>query len=319
MTSWTMCKPVAFLVFNRPDTTARVFEAIRQARPPRLLVVADGPRGDKPGEAERCDAVRRIIDWVDWPCEVLKNYSDTNLGCKNRVSSGLDWVFETVEEAIILEDDCLPHPTFFRFCEELLDRYRDDERVAQIGGANFQFGKKRTPYSYYFSVFNHIWGWATWRRVWRSYDLDMTRWPEIRDSKWLRDFSTDTSGMEFWYRYFQKAYQGEIDTWDYQWAFSCWLQRRLTVLPNINLVSNIGFLQDATHTKSSRSRLGNIPTEPLQFPLIHPPYIARNVEADTFTDKNMFRPGLVRIFLEKVSQVIYSRNLKNPHPFHTTK
>jgi hypothetical protein len=301
--AWVQKTAVAFLIFNRPETTARVFEAIRGARPPKLLVVADGPRADKPGEAERCAAVRRIIDGVDWPCEVLKNYSDTNLGCKRRVSSGLDWVFSTVDDAIVLEDDCLPHPTFFPFCEELLDRYRNDERIAQIGGSNFQFGKKRTPYSYYFSIFNHIWGWASWRRAWRSYDLEMTCWPEVRDSEWLRDFTNDASGVKFWYRNFQRAYQGEIDTWDYQWTFSCWLQRRLTVLPNVNLVSNLGFFQEATHTKSNRSRLANIPTKPVQFPLVHPPYIARSVEADIFSDKNIFRSGLVRFFLEKASLV----------------
>jgi hypothetical protein len=149
--------PVAFLVFNRPESTIKVFEEIRRARPPRLLVAADGTRADRPGEAEKCAAVRAIIDTVDWPCEVLKNYSDVNLGCKVRVSSGLDWVFEQVEEAIILEDDCLPHPTFFRFCEELLERYRYDERVGIISGDNFLFGVRRTQDSYYFSRYAHIW------------------------------------------------------------------------------------------------------------------------------------------------------------------
>ncbi|MFM7711944.1 MAG: glycosyltransferase family 2 protein, partial [Microcystis sp.] len=142
-----------------PDTTARVFEAIRQAKPPKLLVVADGPRADRADDIEKCKAARAIIEGVDWDCEVLTNYSDVNLGCKNRVSSGLNWVFDTVEEAIILEDDCVPDPTFFRFCEELLEYYRHDQRIMVISGNNFQFGKKRTGYSYYFSVYTHCWGW----------------------------------------------------------------------------------------------------------------------------------------------------------------
>ena len=150
--------PVAFIIFNRPDTTKRVFAEIAKARPPKLLVIADGPRADHPADVEKCAAVRAIIDGVDWDCEVLKNYSDVNLGCKRRVSSGLDWVFDTVEEAIILEDDCLPHPTFFRFCEEMLEKYRDDKRIAMISGDNLQFGRKRTGYSYYFSRYPHIWG-----------------------------------------------------------------------------------------------------------------------------------------------------------------
>ncbi len=150
--------PVAFLVFNRPDLTARVFAEIAKVRPKKLLVVADGPRPKRPEDSEKCAAVRSIIDQADWDCEVLKNYSDTNLGCRHRVSSGLNWVFDTVDRAIILKDDVLPHPTFFRFCDELLDRYADDERVGAICGCNFQDGMKRGPCSYYFSRYNHVWG-----------------------------------------------------------------------------------------------------------------------------------------------------------------
>src|SRR5665648_587346 len=171
MSNFQLKTPVAFIIFNRPETTRRVFAEIAKARPTKLLVIADGPRATHPDDAEKCAVVRAIIDGVDWDCEVLKNYSDVNLGCKRRVSSGLDWVFDTVEEAIILEDDCLPHPTFFRFCEEMLAKYRDDKRIAMISGDNFQFGKKRTEYSYYFSRYTHIWGWASWRRAWDNYCL----------------------------------------------------------------------------------------------------------------------------------------------------
>jgi hypothetical protein len=284
--------PVAFLVFNRPDTTVRVFEAIRQARPSKLLVVADGPRADKAGEVERCAVVRRIIDGVDWPCEVLKNYSDTNLGCKNRVSSGLDWVFETVEEAIILEDDCLPHPTFFRFCEELLERYRDDERVAMISGDNFQFGKRRTEFSYYFSIYPHIWGWASWRRVWRNYDVCISKWPAIRDGDWLFDQSGDRRMARYWANIFQRTYTGEIDTWDYQLVFTVWINHGINILPNVNLVSNIGFGVTATRTRGN-TMLNGLEVYPMEFPLRHPPHMIPDRRTDRNEFDTMFRPTMI--------------------------
>ncbi|TLD42258.1 MAG: HlpA protein [Candidatus Jettenia ecosi] len=287
MPNWKLETPVVFLIFNRPDTTEKVFEVIRQAKPPKLLVVADGPRADRSGEVEKCAAVRAIIDRVDWDCEVLKNYSDINMGCKQRISSGLDWVFDTVEEAIILEDDCLPHPTFFRFCEELLEKYRSDERIAMIGGINFQFGKKRTNNSYYFSRYNHIWGWASWSRAWQYYDVEMRAWPLIRDGKWLEDILGDSRLAKHWEGVFQATFEGKINTWDYQWAFACWMQGALAILPNSNLVSNIGFNTEATHT-SGQNAFANMRTESLEFPLLHPRYLIHDAMADKYTEKVHF-------------------------------
>ena len=189
--------PVAFIIFKRPEETQRVFAEIRKVKPPKLLVVADGPRPDKPGEDRQCAAARAIIEQVDWECEVLQNYADRNLGCRLRVSSGLDWVFDTVEEAIIIEDDCLPHPTFFRFAEELLERYRDDSRIMSISGQNVQFGRKRTDYSYYFSRYNHCWSWASWRRAWQYYDVEMKIWPKIRDSSFLKNILVDSRAINY--------------------------------------------------------------------------------------------------------------------------
>lgn len=278
--------PVLFLVFNRPDTTKLVLEAIRQARPSQLFVAADGPREGKSGEAEKCADARRIVyDGIDWDCEVKTLFRDRNLGCKVAVSHAIDWFFEHTGEGIILEDDCLPHPTFFRFCEELLDRYRDDKRIAQISGDNFQFGKKRTEYSYYFSRYSHIWGWASWRRAWKNYDVDMKSWPEIRDNGWLQDWLGNKKLIQYWMRIFERAYQGELDTWDYQWTFTCWVQKRLTILPNVNLVSNIGFNVDATHTSYKNDKSANIPVEAMEFPLRHPPFMSRDVRSDKLTDK----------------------------------
>ena len=290
--------PIALLVFNRPDTTAMVFEAIRRIKPSKLLVVADGPRDDCPEEAEKCFAVRSIIEQVDWACEVKKNYSGANLGCRRRVSSGLDWVFEQVEEAIILEDDCLPHPSFFRFCEELLDYYRHDQRIAQISGCNFQFGLRRNEDSYYFSKYNHIWGWASWRDRWQGcYDVSILNWPEIRDGGWLADMHCEAKEVAHWKKIFEQVFLGKINTWDYQWTLACWLQSRLTVLPNCNLVSNIGFDENATHT-TSKNRFADIPAEGIGFPLKHPVNIVRNRIMDTRVFKSNLSVSFLSGFID---------------------
>lgn len=280
--------PIAFIIFKRPDTTEKVFEAIRQAKPSKLLVIADGARSDRPGEAEKCAATRAIIDKVDWDCEVLKNYSQINLGCGKRVSSGLDWVFANVEEAIILEDDCLPYPSFFRFCEELLKKYRYDERIGSISGQNVQFGRNQTEYSYYYSRYNHIWGWATWRRAWKYFDFDMQNWAEVRDRKLLYNILDNSRLVYKWARNFQAVSEGYLNTWDYQWQFACWMHNFLGIISNVNLISNIGFGMESTHTFSEKSQYFNQSTETIEFPLKHPPYMIRDVQADEFTEKTLF-------------------------------
>jgi hypothetical protein len=286
--------PVALLIFNRPGPTGVVFESIRQARPPLLLVVADGPRPDRPGEPEQCAAARAVLKRVDWECEVRTNFAEGNLGCKKRVGSGLDWVFDQVEAAIILEDDCVPHPSFFPYCEELLQCFRDDERVMAISGDNFQFGRRRTADSYYFSWYPHVWGWASWRRAWRHYDGAMSRWPQVRDNGWLHDLLQDRRVVRYWTRVFQTVYEGKVDTWDYSWLLACWLQGGLGILPNVNLVSNIGFGAEATHTRAT-SPLAELPVQPMEFPLRHPPFIIRDARADAFTFNKLLCPGGLRI------------------------
>jgi hypothetical protein len=266
--------PVAFLVFNRPDTTARVLGAIRAARPRKLLVIADGPRPDRPGEAERCAAVRALVDQVDWPCEVKRSFSDVNLGCGRRISSGLAWVFAEEERAIVLEDDCLPHPDFFPFCERLLDRYADDERVAMIGGTNFLLDELRDlPSSYFFSRYFAIWGWATWRRAWARYDFRMSHWPALREVGALATLYRQPFMQAHMARVFDLVHGGEIDTWDVQWFHACLFDNGLSVTPRANLVSNIGHV--GTHTSDDRSNhdlpvfglgAGELVAPPLVFP-----------------------------------------------------
>jgi len=300
--------PIAFLIFNRPDTTAMVFTEIRRARPSKLLVVADGPRANCKGEERLVAATRAIIDQVDWPCEVFKNYADTNLGCKKRISSGIDWIFDTVEEAIILEDDCLPDPSFFPFCEKLLEKYRYDERIGQIGGVNFQFGNNATGYSYYFSRYSHIWGWASWRRAWQGYDVEMKRWKGIRAEKQLNSIFEEKEIVEYWTDIFNRVYHNKIDTWDYQWSFHLMINRKLTILPHVNLISNIGFNSNATHT-IGKSKFDNMRRERIEFPLIHPSEVYRNVYADRFTETNHYMIQFDPRIIDRIRSRL--RRLKN--------
>jgi hypothetical protein len=285
-----MNTPVLFIIFNRPDTTQRVFEAIRQAQPRQLFVAADGPREGKESEAERCQQARVLAEQVDWDCQVRTLYREKNSGCKMAVSAALHWFFENVEEGIILEDDCLPHPTFFRFCAELLEKYRDDKRIMMISGSNFQFGQKRGLYSYYFSRYSHIWGWASWRRAWQHYDVEMKLWPMVRDTTLLQSLLADKGAVGHWSRVFDKVFAGDVDTWDYQWTFACWTQNALTVVPNDNLVSNIGFGTDATHTIMTAGDVADLPAVGMSFPLHHPPYVLGNLQADQFMFETIFAP-----------------------------
>lgn len=283
-----MNTPVALFVFNRPQTTARVIEEIRAAAPPLLLVIADGPRPGIPSDDTECREVRALIDRTGWSCPVRTNYADANLGCRARVASGVDWVFDEVPEAILLEDDTLPDPTFFRFADELLARYREDDRVMSISGDNFQRGRRRGSASYYFSRYSHIWGWATWRRAWSRYDRDLTRWPALRAEGWLANVLRDPVEIKYWTDVFDRVARGDFDTWDYAWLFTCWVEGGLTVLPNRNLVTNIGFASGATHT-SGDSPFARLPTESMEFPLVHPEHVTADAEADALTGRTMFR------------------------------
>lgn len=282
---------VLFLIFNRPDTTTKVFEAIRRARPPRLYIAADGARAGRPDEAQRCAEARCIATQVDWPCEVKTLFREANLGCQKAVSGGINWFFENEEQGIILEDDCLPDPSFFGYCDELLNRYRDDPRVMCITGDNFvtEGGGIAIEHSYYFSKFNHIWGWATWRRAWAHYDVGMKDWSLQLGEQVLKDVFPDNAPLRrFWVDCFSKVAAGEIDTWDYQWDFTCWRFGGLTCAPTANLISNVGFGAGATHTVDAESKLANLQTSSLPLPLVHPPDIRRNVTADNWSGANLF-------------------------------
>lgn len=290
MESFTLTTPVAFIIFNRPETTIKVFEQIRLAKPKQLYIIADGARNSRPEEPDRVLAARAIVEQgVDWDCEVITNYAPKNMGCRNRVASGLQWLFEQVEDAIILEDDCVPHSTFFRYCQELLEYYRHDERVGVISGANFRCKREDDRHSYFFSRYHPITGWASWRRVWKYYDLEMKTFPHLRDSGLLAEMIGEPHLVKYWTKIFQSAYEGKETTWDYQLTFAVWTQAMLSVIPNHNQITNIGFGGEATHIAEADHPTANVPVEAMPFPLQHPPYMVREMTFDRYIWDKLLR------------------------------
>lgn len=253
--------PILLLVFNRPDTTKKVIEAIREVKPKKLFVVADGPRKNKAGEEIICEEVRKIVtDAVDWKCELITDFRSENLGCGYGVYKAISWFFEHVEKGIILEDDCLANPSFFAFCEELLNLYKDNDKVMHISGNNFQFGKKFGNASYYFSNYSHIWGWATWRRAWNKYQFELNDLEQSIQNGLFNHLETNETEIKFWTNIFEELKNGKQDVWDGQWLYTVWKNKGFTILPNVNLVKNIGFNSDATHTHSHENIMSNIET-----------------------------------------------------------
>jgi hypothetical protein len=267
----SLSTPILLLIFNRPDLTRQVFAKIRSAKPRQLLVVADGPRKEREGEAELCDQARAVLAGVDWPCDLRTEFAKSNLGCGKRISSGITWAFSHVDRAIILEDDCLPAESFFPFCEAMLREYSDDPRVMNVAG----FCHRRLPdlpQSYFFTKIPCCWGWATWRRAWSLYDFDMAHWESYRESGGWEFFGSNAAYLK---HVFEEGRKNEIDTWDHQWAFTCLLHHGLSVAPKVPLIQNIGFRADATHTTAG-NRFAMQRSEELAFPLTHP----REVAAD---------------------------------------
>lgn len=279
--------PVLFLVFNRPETTQRVFEAIRIARPVRLYVVADGARESKGQvEFERCEEVRKIATDVDWDCTVTTLFRNENLGCGRGLSGGINWFFEHESEGIILEDDCLPSPDFFRFTSELLAKYRYDTRVMEIGSNNFEEGYNRDKdYSYRFSKLTYIWGWATWRRAWQLNDFHMKHYNEVNDKQLLEASYPGIFERDFFQYVFKKMHNGDEKLssrtiWSYQWQFACLINSGLIIVPNRNLVINLGFGIEATNTHSTTAAGHDLVLEENDFPLRHPNFVMVNQRRD---------------------------------------
>lgn len=279
--------PILFLIFNRPDTTQRVFEEIKKQKPKYLFVAADGARSDSLEDAQKCKRARDIVlDGIDWDCEVKTLFRDENLGCGVAVSAAITWFFENVEQGIILEDDCLPHPSFFVFCETLLEKYKDDENVYGISGDNFQDGLQSGDASYFFSNYCYIWGWATWRRAWDSYDFNLSQLEKFKEKQLIKRIDKRIVFKNYWFAILDKVANKEIDTWDYQWLFTLWNNGGVAVVPNVNLISNIGFGKDATHT-TALSNSANMTTQDIST-ITHPNAIIVDKIADRYASDTIF-------------------------------
>ncbi len=281
--------PVVFIIFNRPDETQRVFERIREARPKVLCIVADGPRTDRPLDLELCQKTLNAISHIDWPCKVIKDISQTNLGCQKRIYTGITKVLEEFDECIILEDDCLPDPSFFQYCAELLVKYRHDNDVMVISGNNFVSDTMRSN-TYYFSRFNHLWGWATWKKSWSLMDYEMTDWPELKKTDFLKNIWPEEKDASYWQKIFDSAFEQKVNSWGYRWTYSCWKNRGLSILPCTNLVTNIGFGANATHTIDSNSPWIR-PNGKMEFPIKHPSEKVIDYNADLKTQRTLFSPS----------------------------
>ena len=283
--NWPVKCPVLLVIFRRPETTKLVFEAVRSARPPILFVAADGPRNRD--DEEPCQAARRITEEVDWPCDVYRDYSPTNLGCGPRPSSAISWTLGQVDRTIILEDDCVPSLSFFRFCDALLERFRDDTRVMSIDGGNYLGDGRRLPYSYAFSRLFCPWGWATWRRSWAHFDRTMSGWAEAKSQRLLADIARSEFEVRDWTRFMDKYEHTEAHVWDFQWLLSCMLQSGLTVFPDRNLVTNLGGGPSATHTNVLASPLLSAPACDMD-EIRHPAFVVRDCQADAYLYDHVF-------------------------------
>jgi len=293
------CPPIAFIIFNRPKPTRRVFERIRAARPAKLYLIADAPRPNKPGEAGKCAETRRLVEgMVDWPCEVHKNYAEKNMGCGGRIPSGLDWVFELEERAIIMEDDILADPSFFPFCAEMLERYKDDERIMQVGGYNrFQYAPSGQA-DYFYSRFSDIWGWATWRRAWEQFrDFDLEKWNAIRDTKGFHNLCYSQREAEMRQFCLDQIFSGQLNAWGMRWDTTKLIGKGLGIVPAKSLTRNIGFGFDASHTVNPLNPQRFLKTHRIAPPYNHP----EKEESDSTFDSNYNRKMFPnRVATEKI-------------------
>lgn len=291
--------PILFLIFNRPDTTRKVFEQIRKAQPSELFIAADGPRENVPVDTKNCKEVREIVSQVDWPCKVQTLFRKKNLGCKVAVSGAIDWFFTHVEAGIILEDDCLPDQSFFPFCEDLLNRYREQPKVMMISGFNTK-GVWDYPKSYFYSQYTAIWGWATWRRAWKHYDVTMRSWLDKNNQKHVQGQITDKLVWKSKKWTYDKLVKNEKDTWDYQWEYALLLNKGLSIVPISNLIENIGFQKNGTHTTDKQDQ--KIPEiKPITFPLIYNDHFKRDRVYDAyFTERFYSARSLFQKIIDKI-------------------
>jgi hypothetical protein len=303
--------PVLFLIFNRPEITERVFNQLKKLQPKHLYIAADGPRADKESEVDKCNAARQIVlDHIDWDCEVKTLLRDTNLGCGKAVSEAITWFFEQVDEGIILEDDCLPHPSFFNYCSNLLEKYRENQAVMMICGTSYQ-PKALDKNSYYFSKYPHVWAWATWRSAWARYNRDISSENPDTITGVLNNTFTNPRECRFWQDNLNHILNG-LDTWDYQLMYWMWKNNAVCATPWKNMIANIGFGPDATHTFDQKSNQASMQQHDM-VQIIHPANVAVHKGADTYERYNVLITPLKQLIWNKVrSKLNKAFNINSP-------
>ena len=297
--------PVAYFVFNRPWITAKSFNVIKKLKPRNLYIIADGPRKNFQNDNFRCQETRKIVQDIDWECNLRTNFSEVNQGMKNRNISGLNWLFDNEEMAIILEDDNLADLSFFYFASELLKYYEHNDNIFQITGVNWQNGIKRNNFSYYFSKYNHLWGWATWRRCWKYYDKNIKFWEEWKKSGEWKKICPDFTERIFWTKTFDEYLAKDLNSWAYPWLLTAFYKKGLTVIPKNNLVRNIGFFGGGTHEFSVNNLLTN--NYHMESDLKHPEIVKNNEQADLYTFDNIFDGKKMRSMSNKIKFYFYDK------------
>lgn len=307
-----MKSAILFLIFKREDTTKRVFERIRQAQPPKLYIAADGPRNDRLDETIKCEATRKVVEYIDWPCEVHRLYQDQNMGCGKGVSTAITWFFDHEEQGIIIEDDILPHLDFFSYCDEMLERYKNDVRIQLIAGFSSFYQGYKSDVSYYLSSHLEIWGWASWKRVWDTYEYDLKKLDSTTYKEKVMK-RLPRKNAKYFIKLFEQMRWNPIDTWDNQFAINQFMYDRYTIYPYINMVENIGFgSQDAAHTISQNSMITNHKSNSI-YPIRHPNPISVDLNADIITMQNQqefVSPLYLRVYKKIISIIKGCQNKK---------
>lgn len=300
--------PILLILWRRPEATRKLIKVLKSIKPRNLYIACDGARDGNSIEIQKVKKTREIVKKeINWNADLNTFFSEKNFGCKYGVSNAINWFFENVEEGIILEDDCIPHIDFFEFCEVLLEKYRHDKRIFCISGAN-QINQNIGDGSYFFSRYNHCWGWASWRRCWIQYDVEMSLWPKYKKSELIKSNFFSKKEQNFWTKTFDNFYfQGYPESWDYQWFFTSLIHGGMTAIPNKNLIENIGFDEDATHTfiGDANNFIERSHRNNKIFPIIHPDYIVTNKKADEIVDILEYSGG------NKLTKIFIIKKLKN--------
>jgi len=285
MPNYQVKSPVVIFIYKRATNLEAITAVLRKVKPARVYIIADG--SSQNNDKEVLSTRIKLESLITWKCKIIKIYSDTNLGLKKRFASGINTVFQKEDRAIFIEDDCIPSITFFRYCDELLEKYVNNPQIGIISGDNFLFGQPKIKESYYFSRYPLIWGWASWRRAWKGYDPEITTWKIGEVNSWLSDYLGSKVASLYWHLIFNNVKKNIIKTWDYQLTYHFFKSRMLHITPKVNMVTNVGIDSHATNTKIKSRGMGQTAND-IEFPLIHPTSIVRNIAADTKVEKTVF-------------------------------